>query len=59
MKQKPNGLDRRVFTPFMISSIMVSAIIETLISLGIFLVAMNLFGYPIAQTLALLSVWHS
>lgn len=56
MKQKPNGLDRRVFTPFMISSIMVSAIIETLISLGIFLVAMNLFGYPIAQTLALLSV---
>ena len=56
MKQKPNGLDRRVFTPFMISSIVVSAIIETLISLGIFLVAMNLFGYPIAQTLALLSV---
>lgn len=34
MKQKTNGLDRHVFTPFMISSLMVSAVIETLISLG-------------------------
>ena len=56
MKQKPNGLNKKVFTPFMISSILVSAIIETLISLGVFLVSANLFGYPIAQTLALLSV---
>ena len=55
MKQKTNGLDRHVFTPFMISSLMVSAVIETLISLGGVL-SMNLFGYPIAQTLALLSV---
>ena len=56
MKQKPNGLNKKVFTPFMISSIFVSAIIETLISLGVFLVSANLFGYPVAQTLALLSV---
>ena len=56
MKQKPNGLNKKVFTPFMISSILVSAIIETLISLGVFLVSANLFGYPVAQTLALLSV---
>ncbi len=56
MLQKPNGLSRRVFTPFMIGSIVVSAIIETAISLGVFIVANNMFGYAIAQTLALLSV---
>ena len=55
MKQKPNGLDRKIFTPFMVASIITSAIIEVLMSLGIFFVARNLFGLQMAQTLALLS----
>lgn len=56
MKQKPHGLDRRIFTPFMNASIIGSALIEAAISLGVFFVAKNLYGYAVAQTLALLSV---
>lgn len=56
MKQKPHGLNRPIFTPFMTASIVVSAIIEALISLGIFFVARQYFGLAVAQTLALLSV---
>ncbi len=56
MKRKPNGLEKRVFTPFMISMIIGSAIIESAISLIIFFVAESWFGYEIAMTLALLSV---
>ena len=56
MKQKPHGLNRRIFTPFMNASIIGSALIEAAISLGVFFVAKNLYGYAVAQTLALLSV---
>lgn len=56
MKKEPNGLDRPIFDGFMVSSIISSAIIETLISLGVFFVAQHFFGYGIAQTLALLSI---
>lgn len=56
MKQKPYGLKRRVFTPFMISSIVTSALIEAALSLGVFIVANNLIGYEVAQTLTLLSI---
>ena len=56
MKRKPFGLEKRVFTPFMISMIIGSAIIESAISLIIFFVAESWFGYEIAMTLALLSV---
>ena len=56
MKQKPYGLKRRVFTPFMISSIVTSALIEAALSLGVFIVANNLIGFEVAQTLTLLSV---
>ena len=56
MKQKPHGLDRRIFTPFMNASIIGSALIEAAISLGVFFVAKNMYGYAVAQTLALLSV---
>ena len=56
MKRKPNGLEKRVFTPFMISMIIGSAIIESAISLAIFFVSEVWFGYEIAMTLALLSV---
>ena len=56
MKLKPNGLNKRVFTPFMVSMIIGSAIIESAISLVIFFVAEAWYGYEIAMTLALLSV---
>lgn len=56
MKQKPFGLSKRVFTPFMIGSIIVSAVIETLISIGVFMLANKYIGYEVAQTLTLLSI---
>ncbi len=56
MKQKPYGLNRKIFTPFMVSSIIVSALIEAVISLGVFFISENMFGLEVAQTLALLSV---
>ena len=56
MLKKPNGLNRRVFTPFMIAMIIGSAIIEAGISLAIFFVAEAWFNYEIAMTLTLLSV---
>lgn len=56
MKQKPNGLGRKIFTPFMTASIVGSALIEAAISIGVFFVAKSMFGYNVAQTLALLSV---
>lgn len=56
MKQKPNGLNRRVFTPFMIATIIITALVEAGISLGIFFAAKAWWGYEVATTLALLSV---
>lgn len=56
MKQKTYGLNKRVFTPFMISGIVGSAILEAGLSLGVFFVSEILFGYEVASTLALLSV---
>ncbi len=56
MKRKPYGLKKRIFSPFMIASILTTALIEAGISIAIFFVARNLFGIEVAQTLALLSV---
>ena len=56
MLRKPNGLNRRVFTPFMIAMTIGSAIIEAGISLAIFFVSEVWFGYEVAMTLTLLSV---
>ena len=56
MKRKPNGINKRVFTPFMIAMIVGSAIIESAISLVIFFVADAWYGHKVAMTLALLSV---
>ena len=56
MKQKPNGLDRRIFTPFMIATIIITALVESGISIAIFFASKNVWGYEIATTLALLSV---
>ena len=56
MREKPYGLTRRVFTPFMISSIIATALIEMLITLGVFVMANKYISYGVAQTLALLSI---
>ena len=56
MKRKPNGINKRVFTPFMIAMIVGSAIIESAISVVIFFVADTWYGHEVAMTLALLSV---
>lgn len=56
MRKKPNGLNKPIFTPFMNSAIIVSALTEFALSLGIFLITKNILGYEIAQTLALLSI---
>ena len=56
MREKPFGLNRRVFTPFMIVGIIISALLEAGLSLIIFFVAESWYGYEVASTLALLSV---
>ena len=56
MLRKPNGINRRVFTPFMIAMTIGSAIVEALISLVIFFVSNAWFNYEVAMTLTLLSV---
>ena len=56
MKEKPYGLERRVFTPFMISGIIFSSLLEAGLSVGVFFVSQSLFGYEVATTLTLLSV---
>ena len=56
MKQKPYGLKRRVFTPFMISSIITTALIEAGLCLGVFIFSNKFFGYDVAQTLTLLTI---
>lgn len=56
MQEKPNGLNRRVFTPFVIASTLLYAVIEAGASIAIFFVAEPMLGYEIAQTLTLLSI---
>ena len=56
MREKPFGLNRRVFTPFIVVGIIVSALLEAGLSLLIFFVAESWYGYEVASTLALLSV---
>lgn len=55
MNRKPNGLNKKIFTKFFSAFLIISVILETLISLYIYYHFMNL-GAPTAQTLALLSI---
>ena len=55
MKQKPNGLDRKIFTKFFSAFLILSVILETLISLYVYYCFLPL-GQTTAQTLALLSI---
>ena len=56
MKKEPNGLNKPIFTPFMNASIILTAIIEAAMAIGVFFISENLFGYEIAQTMTLLAV---
>ena len=53
MKQKPNGLDKKIFTKFFSSFLILSVILETLISLYVYYRFLPL-GQGVAQSLALL-----
>ena len=55
MKQKPNGLNKKIFTKFFSSFLILSVILETLISLYVYYRFLPL-GQGVAQTLALLSI---
>ena len=55
MKQKPNGLDKKIFTKFFSSFLILSVILETLISLYVYYRFLPL-GQGVAQSLALLSI---
>ncbi|MCI7241584.1 MAG: cation-translocating P-type ATPase [Bacilli bacterium] len=55
MARKPNGLSKRIFTKFFSAFLIISVILETLISLFVYYHFIDL-GQSVAQTLALLSV---
>ena len=55
MKQKPKGLNKKIFTKFFSGFLILSVILETLISLYVYYRFLPL-GQSIAQTLALLSI---
>ena len=55
MKKKPNGLNKKIFTPFFLAFLIFSVIIESGISLIVFFLFKNT-DLQLAQTLALLSI---
>ena len=55
MSRKPNGLNKRIFTRFFSAFLILSVILETLISLYVYYHFLDL-GQTTASTLALLSV---
>ena len=55
MKKKPNGLNRRIFTPFFMAFLIFSVILEAGISILVYFLFKD-NGVEIAQTLALFSI---
>lgn len=55
MKQKPNGLNKKIFTKFFSVFLILSVILETIISLIVYYHFLP-YGSDLAQTLALLSI---
>ena len=55
MKQKPKGLDKKIFTKYFNAFLILSVILETLISLYVYYRFLPL-GQGVSQTLALLSI---
>ena len=56
MKKYPNGLNKPIFTPFFLSFLITSVIIETGISMFIYFLFRGVSTISVAQTLALLSI---
>lgn len=56
MSRKPRGINKPIFTPFLYSSIIFSAILETIIVLLVFFTTNKLYGNDIAITCSLLSL---
>ena len=55
MKGKPNGLNKRIFTPFFMAFLIISVILEAGISILVYFLFENM-GQGIAQTMALFSI---
>lgn len=56
MKRKPIGLNKSIFTPYFISFLSLSVVIEVAVSLIIYYAYANTFGSKVGQTMALLSI---
>ncbi len=56
MKRKPKPVNKPFFTPFVIGSLVVSALLEGISVLAIYFVGRNIFGAEVAQTMAFLSM---
>ena len=55
MKEKPHGLNKRIFTPFFMAFLIISVILEAGISILVYFLFENM-GVGIAQTMALFSI---
>lgn len=56
MEKNPRGIKKPLFTPFVSSCVVYSAIIETIFALITYFVTLNSYGKSVAASLALLSI---
>lgn len=56
MEQKPRGINKPIFTPFINSCIIYSAIVETALALATYFIALNYFDAKVAASLALFTI---
>ncbi len=56
MKKKPRGIDKPLFTPYVIGTIGFSAVIEAIFVLGTYFVVNSMYGESLAITAALLAM---
>lgn len=56
MKKKPRGIDKPLFTPYILSFIIMSAVVETAVALLIYFTTRDYFSVTTSSSLALLSI---
>ncbi len=56
MEKPPRGIDKPIFTPFINSCIIYSAIVETVLALFTYFMALNFFDAKVAASLALFTI---
>ena len=56
MKRKPKPVNRPFFTPFVIGSLAISALLEGILVLAMYFIAKSYFGVGVAQTMAFLGM---